>query len=277
MNWKGSILTDSGGFQVFSLGGLNRITDQGVEFASHIDGSKHFFTPEKSIEIQRILGSDIMMAFDECVPYPAEDAYIKNSLKRTHAWAKQCWKYYQEKCDTQKQALFPIVQGGMSKKFRKESVAQLCAFDAAGFGIGGLSVGESREIMGDVLLETTVHMPADKPRYLMGVGTPEDFELAVSMGVDLFDCVMPTRVARHGSAYTSLGRLNIKSARFKDDFTPLDSGCSCFTCLNHTRAYIRHLLKIQEPLAQRLLSYHNLAYFKKFMAGLRKKIKENQF
>lgn len=277
MNWNGSILTDSGGFQVFSLSNLNKISDSGVEFSSHIDGSKHFFTPEKSIEIQRILASDIMMAFDECVPFPSEDSYVKKSLKRTHAWAKRCWNYYQERCDTDKQALFPIIQGGMNPTLRKQSVDELCSLDAVGFGIGGLSVGESRDIMGEVLSETTIQMPNEKPRYLMGVGTPEDFEMAVRMGVDLFDCVMPTRVARHGSAYTDEGRLNIKAARFKDDFNPIEKHCPCFACQHHTRAYIRHLLKVQEPLALRLLTYHNLSYFKRFMKRLRQKINTGEF
>lgn len=277
MNWGGALLTDSGGFQVFSLSSLNRITEDGVHFSSHIDGSKHYLTPEKSMEIQKILGSDIMMAFDECAPYPAERSYVEASVERTARWLARCHGWWKENCDTDRQTLFPIVQGGMHADLRERSAARITAFPAAGYAIGGLSVGEPTEVMLEVLGHTTALLPRNRPRYLMGVGTPDDFISCVKRGVDLFDCVMPTRVARHGSAYTSNGRINIKSAVYASDFGPVEEGCSCFTCLNHTRAYLRHLFKVGESLAMRLMTIHNLSFFKAFMRKIREAIMAGEF
>lgn len=277
MNWNGSILTDSGGFQVFSLSSLNRITEDGVHFSSHIDGSKHYINPEKSMEIQKVLGSDIMMAFDECAPYPAEKSYVEGSVERTARWLGRCHTWWKDNCDTARQTLFPIVQGGMHPDLRERSAAMTTDFPAAGYAIGGLSVGEPTDLMLEILSHTTAHLPLDRPRYLMGVGTPDDFVSCVKRGVDLFDCVMPTRVARHGSAYTSAGRINVKSAVFSTDFSPIEEGCDCFTCENHTRAYLRHLFKVGEPLAMRLLTIHNLHFFKGFMRKIREEIKSGNF
>ncbi|MGB3366202.1 MAG: tRNA guanosine(34) transglycosylase Tgt, partial [Acidaminobacteraceae bacterium] len=227
MNWDGPILTDSGGFQVFSLGPLRKITEKGVDFRSHIDGSKHFISPEKATEIQNALGSDIMMAFDECAPYPAEHDYVKKSLERTTRWAKRC-KDAHKNPDTQ--ALFGIIQGGMYKDLREQSAREIIALDFPGYAIGGLSVGEPKDIMNEVLEYTTPLMPVDKPRYLMGVGSPDDLIEGVMRGVDMFDCVLPTRIGRNGTAMTSVGKVNIKNAKFYDDFSPLDPNCDCYTC-----------------------------------------------
>jgi queuine tRNA-ribosyltransferase len=257
MHWDGPILTDSGGFQVFSLSDLNDITEEGVKFKSFIDGSEHFITPEKSINIQNDLGADIIMAFDECPPYPAERAYVERSLQRTTRWAKRCKEAHGRAHD---QALFGIVQGGMYKDLREQSVKEITALDFPGYAIGGLSVGEPKNIMLDVLDHTAPLLPKDKPRYLMGVGTPDYLMEGVIRGIDMFDCVFPTRVARNGSALTSEGRLNMKNAQFFDDFSPLDHECDCYTCQNYSRSYIRHLVKENEILGARLLTIHNL-YF----------------
>ncbi|MDU5699411.1 MAG: tRNA guanosine(34) transglycosylase Tgt [Finegoldia magna] len=274
MNWDRPILTDSGGFQVFSLSKTRKITEEGVQFRSHIDGSKHFISPEKSIEIQNDLGSDIMMAFDECVPYPASYEYTEDSMKRTLRWLKRCKDYHK---NTDKQNLFGIIQGGMYKDLREYSAKNTIDFDLPGYAIGGLSVGEPRDLMIDLLDFTTDFMPENKPRYLMGVGTPDYLFEAVEHGVDMCDCVLPTRIARNGTALTSKGKLVVKNAKYKDDFSALDDNCDCYACKNHTRAYIRHLLNVDEILGARLLSIHNLRFLIKLMENIRKSIEEDRY
>ncbi len=274
MNWDKPILTDSGGFQVFSLGDIRKITEEGVEFRSHIDGSKHFISPEKSMEIQNDLGSDIMMAFDECAPYPASYDYVKNSMERTLRWLKRCKDYHK---NTDKQALFGIIQGGMFKDLRRESALATIDMDLPGYAIGGLSVGEPKEIMVEYLNYTAQFMPENKPRYLMGVGTPDYLFEAVEAGIDMADCVLPTRIARNGTAMTSKGKLVIKNAKYAKDFSPLDDECDCYACKNHTRAYIRHLINVDEILGARLLSIHNLRFLLKTMENIRQAIREDRF
>ena len=274
MNWDKPILTDSGGFQVFSLSKTRKITEEGVQFRSHIDGSKHFISPEKSMEIQNDLGSDIMMAFDECVPYPASYEYTEDSMKRTLRWLKRCKDYHK---NTDKQNLFGIIQGGMYKDLREYSAKNTIDFDLPGYAIGGLSVGEPRDLMIDLLDFTTDFMPENKPRYLMGVGTPDYLFEAVEHGVDMCDCVLPTRIARNGTALTSKGKLVVKNAKYKNDFSPLDENCDCYACKNHTRAYIRHLLNVDEILGARLLSIHNLRFLIKLMENIRKSIEEDRY
>lgn len=274
MNWKRPILTDSGGFQVFSLSGKGSIKEEGVHFKSHIDGSKHLLTPEKSMEIQNILGSDIMMAFDECAPYPADYDYISDSMERTLRWLKRCIDFHK---NTDKQALFGIIQGGMYKDLRKESILRTLEFDLEGYAIGGLSVGEPKEIMVDILNFTTEFMPKDKPRYLMGVGTPDYIFEAVESGIDMADCVLPTRIARNGTAMTSEGNLVIRNSVYKNDFRPIDEKCDCYCCKNHTRAYVRHLINVSEILGARLLTIHNLTFMLNLMKNIREAIKEDRF
>lgn len=274
MNWNKPILTDSGGFQVFSLGKMRNITEEGVAFRSFIDGSKHILTPEKSIEVQTSLGSDIMMAFDECIPYPAEREYVKNSLERTTRWLERCIKSQK---DVSKQALFGIMQGGMYADLRKLSAKQITAFDLPGYAIGGLSVGEPKDEMCRVLDECVDYLPENKPRYLMGIGSPDYIFEAVQRGIDMFDCVLPTRIARNGTAMTSQGRINIKNAKYERDFTPLDHQCNCYTCQNYSRAYLRHLFKSNEILSSTLLSNHNLHFLVNTVKNIRKAIAENRF
>lgn len=269
MNWDGPILTDSGGFQVFSLGDLRKISEEGVEFRSHIDGSKHFISPEKAVEIQTALGSDIMMAFDECAPYPADRDYVKNSLERTTRWLERCHKAH---TNTENQALFGIIQGGMYKDLREQSAKEVTAIDLPGYAVGGLSVGEPKDLMYEVLEYTTPLMPEDKPRYLMGVGSPDDLIEGVIRGVDMFDCVLPTRIGRNGTAMTSQGKVVIKNAKYFDDFSPLDPECDCYTCKNYTKSYIRHLFKANEILAARLMTTHNLHFLLKMMEQVREAI-----
>jgi len=274
MNWDLPILTDSGGFQVFSLGPMRKISEEGVAFRSHIDGSKHFISPEKAIEIQTALGSDIIMAFDECPPYPAEYDYVKNSLERTSRWAKRCKEAH---TNTENQTLFGIVQGGMYKELRKQSVEELIDIGFKGYALGGLSVGEPKDIMYEMLDYTTPLLPEDKPRYLMGVGSPDCLFEGVERGVDMFDCVLPTRLARNGTAMTSQGRISIKKAQYTRDFSPLDPECDCYTCRNYSKAYLRHLYKSNEILSSRLFSYHNLHFLLKLMERIRKSIEEDTF
>ncbi len=274
MNWERAILTDSGGFQVFSLGAMRKISEEGVEFRSHIDGSKHMLSPEKSMEIQNALGSDIMMAFDECAPYPADRNYVKNSLERTTRWLKRCKEYHK---NTEQQSLFGIMQGGMYKDLRKQSAEEIVELDLPGYAIGGLSVGEPKEIMYEVMDECVDYLPADKPRYLMGVGSPDCLFEGVERGIDMFDCVLPTRIARHGMAMTSQGRVNIKNAKYERDFTPLDPNCDCYTCRNYSKAYLRHLFKSDEILSSMLMTTHNLHFLVNTMAGIRKAIEEDRF
>ncbi|WP_077367268.1 tRNA guanosine(34) transglycosylase Tgt [Anaerosalibacter sp. Marseille-P3206] len=273
MNWDLPILTDSGGFQVFSLGKLRKIEEEGVEFRSHIDGSKHFISPEKSIEIQNSLGSDIMMAFDECTPYPSSYEYSKKSMERTTRWAKRCKDYHQ---NWDSQGLFGIVQGGMYKDLREQSAKDITDLNLPGYAIGGLSVGEPKELMVDILNFTTPLLPKNKPRYLMGVGSPDYLFEAVISGVDMADCVLPTRIARNGTVLTSHGKLVIKNAQYKRDFGKLDPECDCYTCTNYSRAYIRHLFNVNEILGARLATIHNLHFLIKLMENIRTAIKEDR-
>ncbi len=273
MNWNRGILTDSGGFQVFSLSKLRKISEEGVAFRSHLSGEPLFISPEKSIEIQNALGADIIMAFDECPPYPAEREYVKNSLERTTRWAERCLEAHAR---PDSQALFGIVQGGMYPDLRKQSARELKAFDFPGYAIGGLSVGEPKELMYEILAETTPLLPADKPRYLMGVGSPDALIEGVIYGVDMFDCVLPTRIARNGTAMTSEGRIVVRNARYARDFTPLDPNCDCNTCRNYTRAYLRHLVKADETFGLRLITYHNLYFLIQLMSQIRQAIREDR-
>ena len=274
MNWERAILTDSGGFQVFSLGAMRKISEEGVEFRSHIDGSKHMLSPEKSMEIQNALGSDIMMAFDECAPYPADRDYVKNSLERTTRWLKRCKEYHK---NTEKQSLFGIMQGGTYKDLRRQSAEEIVELDLPGYAVGGLSVGEPKELMYEIMDDCVDYLPEDKPRYLMGVGSPDCLFEGVERGIDMFDCVVPTRIARHGMAMTSQGRVNIKNAKYERDFTPLDPHCDCYTCRNYSKAYLRHLFKCDEILSSMLMTTHNLHFLIDTMAGIRKAIEEDRF
>lgn len=273
MRWDRGLLTDSGGFQVFSLGALRKIKEEGVYFNSHIDGSKRFISPEVAIEIQEALGSDIAMVFDECIPYPAQYEYAKDSTLRTSRWAKRCQQA--QKSETQSQ--FAIVQGGMYKDLRQKSAQDLVDMDFPGYAIGGLSVGESHEQMYEMLDITTPLLPKNKARYLMGVGTPNCMVNGVALGIDMFDCVFPTRVARNGTAMTSWGKLVIKNAAYTEDFLPIDPACGCYTCRNYSRAYIRHLFKAEETFALRLLSIHNLYFLLEFSRKMRQAIMESRF
>ena len=266
MKWDRPILTDSGGFQVFSLGALRTISEEGVEFKSHLDGSKHFFSPESVMKIEEDLGADIIMAFDECVEYPATYEYTKQSMERTTRWAKRCKEAH---TTVEKQALFGIIQGGFYKDLRKKSAEDLVSLDLPGYAIGGISVGEPKEEFLDILNYTTPLMPKDKPRYLMGVGTPDYLIEAVLSGIDMCDCVLPTRIARNGTALTSHGKVVVRNATYERDWNPLDDNCDCYTCKNYTRAYIRHLIKANEILGVRLLSIHNL----RFLTNLMERVK----
>jgi queuine tRNA-ribosyltransferase len=274
MNWKGAVLTDSGGFQVFSLGDLRRIDEEGVTFRSHIDGSTHLFTPERCVEIQNALGADIIMAFDECAPYPADRAYVERSAERTARWLKRCVHAHS---DIERQSLFGIMQGGMHEDLRARSAEAMLEFDLPGYAIGGLSVGEPKPLMYGVLDACVGLLPEDRPRYLMGVGSPDCLFEGVERGVDMFDCVLPSRVARNGKALTSRGGLNIKNARFERDYLPLDPECGCYTCANYSRAYLRHLFKSGEMLSSMLLTAHNLSFLLGMMAGIRDAIDEGRF
>ena len=274
MNWDRAILTDSGGFQVFSLGKLRKITEEGVRFQSHIDGSTHMITPEKAIEIQNALGSDIMMAFDECAPYPADYNYVRNSMKRTTRWLERCKKAHR---DIGTQSLFGIMQGGTYKDLRRESAESIVEMDLPGYAVGGLSVGEPKDLMIEVLDDCEQFLPKDKARYLMGVGSPDYLFEAVEHGIDMCDCVLPTRIARHGLAMTSHGRVNIKNARYERDWEALDPECDCYTCKNYSKAYLRHLFKSEEMLSAMLLSNHNLHFLIHMMEKIRKSIEEDRF
>lgn len=273
MNWNRGILTDSGGFQVFSLGQMRKISEEGVVFRSHIDGAKKELTPESATLVQQNLGADIIMAFDECIPYPAEHDYAKLSTQRTTRWAQRC----KDTKTSENQSLFGIVQGGMYKDLREMSAKSLVDMDFPGYGIGGLSVGEPKELMYEMLEATTCHLPTDKPRYLMGVGTPDCLVEGVNLGVDMFDCVFPTRVARNGTAMTKTGRLVVRNAQYAEDFTAIEEGCGCYTCRNYSRAYIRHLLKAEEIFALRLISIHNLYFLLQFMREMREAIIKGNF
>ena len=277
MGWKGPILTDSGGFQVFSLASLRRITEEGVAFQDHIDGSSHFFSPERSMEIQRNLGSDIVMALDECPPGRMERDKLEISIARTTRWLKRCRDYPLDP----HQGLFAIVQGGTHVDLRRNHLEQILEIDRKmpfqGFAVGGLSVGEPKEAMNATLAEFVREMPADRPRYLMGVGTPEDLLYGIEQGVDLFDCVLPTREARHGRLLTSRGRLNIKNARHRESHEPVDPECSCYTCTTFTRAYLHHLFRVGELLALTLNSIHNLSYTVRLTRAARQALLDDRF
>ena len=272
MNWDRPILTDSGGFQVFSLGKLRTISEEGVEFQSHLDGSKKFLSPEKAMEVENSLGSDIMMAFDECCPYPSTYEYTRKSMERTTRWAIRCKEAHKRPED---QGLFGIIQGGFYKDLRKKSTEDLIKLDLPGYAIGGISVGEPKEEFLDILRYTAPLMPKDKPRYLMGVGTPDYLIEAAVAGIDMCDCVLPTRIARHGTALTSSGKLVVRNAACEKDFTPLDPECDCYACRNYTRAYIHHLVRTNEILGIRLLSTHNIKFLTNLMDRVRIEIESD--
>ena len=272
MGWDKPILTDSGGFQVFSLAGIRKIREEGVTFRSHLDGSKQFIGPEESMQIQEALGSDIAMAFAVCSPYPCDWETAKDAMERTHRWAERCKAYHTR----EDQALFGIVQGAFYKDLRVESARALRDMDFIGYGIGGLSVGEPKPVMYEMLDEIMPYMPAEKPRYLMGVGTPDCFIEGVIRGVDMFDCVLATRIARNGSVLTSRGRVVVKNGKYARDFTPLDDQCDCYACRNFTRAYIRHLFNAKEITAGRLASIHNLRFLIHMMEEIREAIAEDR-
>lgn len=273
MNWHGPILTDSGGFQVFSLSGLRKMTEEGVEFRSHLDGAKYFISPEKSMEIQMDLGSDIIMAFDECLQYPATDEDIERSMALTYRWLLRS-----KTAMTRKESLlFGIVQGGLSLKHRLKSLEQVTSVDLPGYALGGFSVGEPIHLMHELLPHVAPKMPANKPRYLMGVGTPTDLIIAIDSGIDMFDCVIPTRVARNGTIYTWQGKVSIKRSEYKEDPSPLDPECDCYTCSNYTKAYLRHLFLSGEILSSRLNTIHNIHFYMKLMEKARKAIEEGRW
>ncbi|MDR1495372.1 MAG: tRNA guanosine(34) transglycosylase Tgt [Clostridiales Family XIII bacterium] len=277
MNWDGPLLTDSGGFQVFSLADSRKVSEDGVTFRSHIDGSKQILTPETSIEVQHALGADIIMAFDECSAYPSERAYAEEALARTTRWLARCVDEHNRSGDKDRQALFGIMQGGAYHDLRRRSAEEITAHDLPGYAIGGLAVGEPKDVMYDMLDDCVDLLPRDRPRYLMGVGSPDDILEAVARGVDMFDCVIPTREARHGDAMTARGRINIKNARFERDYGPLDAECDCYTCRNYTRAYLRHLFKAGEMLSATLLSLHNIRFLTRLMERVRASIKDGSF
>ena len=274
MNWHKPILTDCGGFQVFSLGHMRKISEEGALFSSHIDGSRHMLSPEKSIAVQNDLGADIIMAFDECAPPDASYDYIAKSQARTTRWLERCVEAHK---NTEKQALFGIMQGGFFRDLREESAKAIVSYDLPGYAIGGISVGETKEEYIGVLEYAPDLLPENKPRYVMGIGTPDYIFEAVERGVDMFDCVEPTRIARHGMVMTSHGRLNIKNARYERDFGPLDPECDCYTCRTYSRAYLRHLFKAGETMSNMLLSEHNLRFLSRLSENIRKSIEEDNF
>ena len=272
MNWDKPILTDCGGFQVFSLSDLRTISEDGVEFRSHLDGSKHFFSPEKVMEIEEALGADIIMSFDECVKYPETHEYTKNSMERTTRWARRCKEAHK---NTDRQALFGIIQGGFYEDLREKSAKDLIELDFPGYAIGGISVGEPKEEFLKMLYFTTPLMPENKPRYLMGVGTPDYLIEAAIAGIDMCDCVLPTRIARNGTAMTWNGKVVVRNATYERDWGPVDPKCDCYACRNYTRAYIRHLIKANEILGVRLLSIHNIYFLTKLMERVRIEIEHD--
>lgn len=274
-SWPGAILTDSGGFQIFSLNSLRKLREEGAEFRSHLDGSKHLFTPENVVDIQRSLNSDIMMVLDECVPHGADYAYTDKSTALTTRWALRARKHYP--AGTARNLLFAITQGGFYRDLRQRSIEELCAHDFDGFAIGGLSVGEPKPLMYEFMYDLAPRLPQDKPRYLMGVGTPLDIVNGIAAGIDMFDCVLPTRNARNGTLYTSQGKINIKRREYAEDDGPLDPQCGCYACRTFSRAYLRHLYVSKELLAFRLNSLHNLTYFLNLVRGARQAILEDRY
>ena len=273
MGWNRPILTDSGGYQVFSLAPMRKVTDEGVHFQSHVDGSRYFLGPKEVMEMQNAMGPDIMMAFDECVSYPSEYDYTCESLERTLKWESECRELHRDA----ERGLFGIVQGGVFKDLREKSARAVVEMDFDGYAIGGLSVGEPQEEMFELTEHTAGFLPEDKPRYLMGVGYPLDLLGSVERGMDMFDCVLPTRNGRNGMAFTRMGPLSIKSARCKEDFSPIEEGCGCYACGNFSRAYIRHLLNVGEILGMHLVSLHNLHFYLNFMAQIREAIEKGSF
>ncbi|MGQ3685639.1 MAG: tRNA guanosine(34) transglycosylase Tgt [Candidatus Loosdrechtia sp.] len=273
MNWKGAIITDSGGYQIFSLTELTKILDNGVEFRSPADGARLFITPERMIQIQNDIGADIIMAFDECVPYPCEQDRASVAVKRTLDWAKRCLDAH----ENNQQAIFGIVQGGVFEELRIECAKKLVQMNFDGYSIGGLSVGEGPVLMNEVLGYTLDYLPPEKPRYLMGVGFPENILDAVGYGIDMFDCVIPTRNGRNGCAFTSTGKIKILNYQYRDDAKPLDEKCDCYTCQNFTRSYLRHLFMVKEILGLTLLTLHNVYYFQQFMLQIRESIANGVF
>ena len=273
MDWNHPILTDSGGFQVFSLSELRKITEEGAAFRSHLDGSKQFISPEISMDIQEALGSDIAMAFDVCTAYPCDHRTAEDAMHRTHRWAERCKKHHTRS----DQALFGIVQGAFFEDLRIESAKTLADMDFPGYGIGGLSVGEPKPLMYEMLEKIEPHLPKNKPRYLMGVGTPDCFLEGILRGVDMFDCVLATRIARNGTCFTRNGRLVVRNAAYARDFTPIEEGCDCYACQHFTRAYVRHLLKADEITGGRLASIHNLRFLIRMMEEIRQAIQEDRF
>ncbi|MBN1828551.1 MAG: tRNA guanosine(34) transglycosylase Tgt [Deltaproteobacteria bacterium] len=272
MNWSRSILTDSGGFQIFSLTDLRKITRDGVTFQSHIDGARHFIGPEKAVAIQEALGSDIMMCFDECPPYPSTYDYARKSMEITHAWARRC-----KEARTSNHALFGIVQGGFFEDLRQTSLGGLVDIGFDGYALGGVSVGEPKNLMREIVASTAPLLPPEKPRYLMGVGTPEDIVDSVACGIDMFDCVMPTRNARNGMLFTNTGKVAIRNACYRDDQSPIDSECDCYTCRNYSRAYVRHLFMAKEITAMILTTIHNVRFYMNLMAGIRDAIARGSY
>lgn len=279
INWNKSILTDSGGFQVYSLSKLNNISDQGVEFKSHLDGSRHFFTPETSMDIQRHLGSDIIMAFDECPPGQADEKVVRSAVDRTTKWIKQCSDFIKQNSPLYdwEQILFPIIQGGAFPSLREKSTEELLPYSKCGIAIGGLAVGEKKSSMFETINLMNTLLPKDQPRYLMGVGRPTDIVRSVQLGIDMFDCVLPTRNARNGQLFTSQGIINIGNKSHKEAFDQLDPNCNCYTCKNFSKAYLRHLFNIKEVLGLRLATIHNLSYYMNLMEEIRNNIKEETF
>ncbi len=278
ISWPHAILTDSGGFQVFSLSSLRKVTDDGVQFRSHLDGSSHFFTPEHSIDVQIALGADVVMSFDECTEYPADRARAEESLRLTMAWARRSLDHFRahrdevpwrDQHENQTQSLFAIVQGGMHRDLRRQCAERLVEMDFDGYAIGGLSVGEPRQLTLEMITEVLPLLPKDKPRYVMGVGYPDEIEQYARLGVDMMDCVLPTRAARHALLFTSEGRLNIKNKQFAEDQSPPDPACQCPVCRRYSRAYLRHLVQAGEPLSATLNSIHNLAYYLAIMRRVR--------
>ncbi len=275
MNWQKPILTDSGGYQVFSLQNQRTIESDGVTFKSHLDGSKHRLTPKRVIDIQRNLGSDIMMPLDICTPYPSTQTQVEDDMAITHRWEEEAFYYWQE--NTNNQLLFGLVQGGVYKESRQKSAEALTQFPFSGYSIGGLSVGEPTDELESITDHTTQFLPKDKPRYLMGVGLPENFEAAIRSGIDMFDCVAPTRLARHGNFFSREGRKNIRNSKFQDDLAPLDESCQCSTCTRYSRAYLRHLFVANEILGVTLMSHHNIAFVFDLINDIKQRIRQGLF
>lgn len=277
MNFHRPLLTDSGGFQVFSLSDLCKVKENGVEFRSHLDGSKHFFTPEMVLNVQRVIGSDIMMVLDQCVEYPAEKKRVRQAMDRTLKWAQEARDYYGREFDTEAQALFAIVQGGVHHDLRLECADRMIQMDFPGYAIGGLSVGEPKEMYREMSQLVGEVLPEHKPRYMMGVGSPMEILDSIAHGIDMFDCVMPTRIARNGTLYTSLGRMNLKNSAYERDFSPLDPNCSCPACTRYTRAYLRHIFKMQELTAMVYLTIHNMQFMRDFIVDIQTALDEDRF